>query len=448
MKSVKFLLAAAALFVGFSASAQDFSDDKLYGKWGATAEERASNIGASNFLKEAMDAKDYAAATVNFQQLLQNCPGATMNTFTRGTTLYKNRINRSRNLDEKRRLIDSLMIIHDLRIEYFGDDLNYGRAYILDLKARDVNKYCSSDRELLRSTFKSAVDAAIESNTVKLDIAALYFKSLCDDFAYDDNITSEMVLEEYQRLAPYFETATDEAGLANKKMFEDSFADSGAAKCENLEPMFKEKLAANPDDAELLAKAVGQMSRAQCSSDFYFEITERYHALNPSSETALFLAKSFQDRKENGKALKYLREALGVENDPAKKEPLYVQIALIELSVNNFSEAAAAARSLHSINPQNGYSYFILGQCYASSPCADNVGGASKYWAAYDAMSRAVELLGHEPTVQGVARKLAGSYSAGFPSQETCFFAELSAGQSYVVPCGFAKGKSTTVRYR
>ena len=127
---------------------------------------------------------------------------------------------------------------------------------------------------------------------------------------------------------------------------------------------------------------------------------------------------------------------------------MYVQIALIELSVNNFSEAAAAARSLHSINPQNGYSYFILGQCYASSPCADNVGGASKYWAAYDAMSRAVELLGHEPTVQGVARKLAGSYSAGFPSQETCFFAELSAGQSYVVPCGFAKGKSTTVRYR
>lgn len=448
MKSVKFLLAAAALFVGFSASAQDFSDDKLYGKWGATAEERASNIGASNFLKEAMDAKDYAAATVNFQQLLNNCPGASMNTFTRGTTLYKNRINRSRNLDEKRRLIDSLMIIYDLRIQYFGDDLKYGRDYILDLKARDVNKYCSSDRELLRSTLKSAVDAAITANTVKLDIAAMYFKSLCDDFAFDDNITSVMVLEEYERLAPYFETAADEAALANKKMFEDSFADSGAAKCENLEPMFKEKIAANPDDAELLAKAVGLMSRANCSSDFYFEITERYHALNPSSETALFLAQSFQGRGEHGKALKYLREALGVEVDPAKKESLYVQIALIELSANNYSEAASAARSLRSINPQNGYSYFVLGQCYASSACADNVGGASKYWAAYDAMSRAVELLGHEPTVQSAARRLAGSYRSGFPTQETCFFAELSAGMGYTVQCGFAKGQSTTVRYR
>ena len=140
MKNVKVILAVAALFVAFSASAQDFSDDKLYGKWGADSVERASNIGASNFLKEAMDAKDYAAATVNFQQLLRNCPAASVNTFTRGTTLYKNRINRARQLDEKRMLIDSLLLIYDLRIQYFGDDAKYGRDYILDLKARDVNK--------------------------------------------------------------------------------------------------------------------------------------------------------------------------------------------------------------------------------------------------------------------------------------------------------------------
>ncbi|MBO5716582.1 MAG: enzyme of heme biosynthesis [Alistipes sp.] len=448
MKSVKFLLAAVALVVSFSASAQDFSDDKLYGKWGATAEERASNIGASNFLKEAMDAKDYAAATVNFQQLLQNCPAASVNTFTRGTTLYKNRINRARNLDEKRRLVDSLILIHDLRIQYFGDDLKYGRDYILDIKARDVIKYCSADRDLLRSTLKEAVEAAIPANTVKLDIAAMYFKSLCDDFAFDDNITSEMILTEYERLAPYFDAAADEAALAHKKTFEDSFADSGAANCDNLEALFSEKLAANPDDTELLSQAVALMSRASCSSDFFLSITERYYTVTPSSDTALFLAKAFQDRKQNDKALKYLREALAVELDPIKKESLLAQIAITELSASNYSAAASAARQLHDINPQNGYSYFVLGQCYASSSCAsDGIGGASVYWAAYDAMSRAAELL-KEPEVQKVARSLAGAYRSAFPTQETCFFAELSAGQGYTVRCGFASGKSTTVRYR
>ena len=449
MKSVKFLLAAVALFIGFTASAQDFSDDKLYGKWGATAEERASNIGASNFLKEAMDAKDYAAATVNFQQLLQNCPAASVNTFTRGTTLYKNRINRARNLDEKRRLVDSLMLIHDLRIEYFGNDAKYGRDYILDLKARDAQKYCSSDREFLRETLKAAVDAAVAANTVKLDIAASYFKVLCDDFKFDDSISSEMILNEYERLTPYFEAAADEKALGNKKVFEDSFADSGAANCDNLEALFSQKIAANPDDTELLSQAVALMSRASCSSDFFFEITERYYTINPSSETALFLAKGFQDRKETDKALKYLREALAVETDPTKKESLYAQIAIIELSTNNYSKAADAARALQGINPQNGYSYFVLGQCYASSSCSsDKIGGASVYWAAYDAMSQAVDLLSHEPEVQKVARSLAGAYRSAFPTQETCFFAELSAGQGYTVSCGFAAGKRTTVRYR
>ena len=50
MKSVKFILAAAALFVGVSASAQqhDYSDDAKFGKWGATVEERAANIEAQN----------------------------------------------------------------------------------------------------------------------------------------------------------------------------------------------------------------------------------------------------------------------------------------------------------------------------------------------------------------------------------------------------------------
>lgn len=448
MKSVKLILAVAALVVSYSASAQDFSDDKLYGKWGATAEERASNIGASNFLKEAMDAKDYAAATVNFQQLIQNCPGASVNTFTRGTTLYKNRINRARNLDEKRMLIDSLLLIYDLRMEYFGDDARYGRDYILDLKARDVNKYCSSDRELLRSSLQEAVNAAITANTVKLDIVALYYKAICEDYVYDDNITTDMILDEYNRLAPYFENAHDEASLAHKKIFEDSFANSGAANCENLEELYKEKIAANPEDAELIKKAVALMSRQGCSSDFFFEITEKHYAAEPSSETALFLAKGFQDRKEYDKALKYLREALAVETDPVKKEPLYAQIAIIELTAGNIRSAADAARSLKSLNPSNGYSYFVLGQCYASSVCEDGLGGGSVYWAAYDEMSQAIDRLASEPQVQAVARKLASSYRAGFPSQETCFFKELQAGQGFTVPCGMASGRKTTVRYR
>ena len=448
MKSVKFILAAAAMLVGFTASAQDFSDDRVYGKWGATVEERQANISASNYLKEALDAKDFKAATEYFQQLLNSCPAASQQTFARGVTLYKNKAQRARSVEEKRVYIDSILFIYDQRVIYFGDHNKNGKDYILDMKARDMLRYCTTDRPLLRAGLKDAVDAAIASGRINLDIVASYYKFLCEDFEYDDSVTSDMVLAEYERLSPLFAeiSAEDEQ---YKDQFETSFGTSGAASCENLEALFSQKLEADPDNEALLAQAVALMSRAQCTSDFFFACTEKYYTIKPSSETALFLAQGFKNRGDNEKALKYLREALAVETDPAKKEPLYTQIALIEIGNQHYAAAADAARELRGINPDNGYSYFILAQCYASTPCTDDkIGGASVYWAAYDAMAQAANLLKDEPEVQKAAQQMMNAYRAAFPPQESCFFAELTSGDRYTILCGFASGISTTVRYR
>ena len=448
MKSVKVILAAAALFMGFSASAQDFSDDKAFGKWGETVEERKENVSASNYLKEAIDAKDFKLATEYFQQLLNNCPAASQQTFARGVTIYKNKVQRARSVEERKVYIDSILYIYDQRVIYFGDHSKNGKDYILDMKARDMLRYCTTDRPLLRSGLKDAVDAGIESGKTQLDIAASYFKYLCEDYEYDDSVTSDMILTEYERLSPLFAevSAEDEQ---YRDMFETSFGTSGAASCENLEALFSQKLANDPNNEALLAQAVALMSRAQCTSDFFFASTEKYYAVKPSSETALFLAQGFKNRGENDKALKYLREALAVEADPAKKEPLYVQIALIEISKHNYSAAVEAARELRGINPDNGYAYFILGQCYAASTCPeDKVGGTTVYWAAYDAMSQAVNLLKDEPEVQKAAQQMMSAYRAAFPVQESCFFAELTAGDRYTILCGYAAGQVTTVRYR
>jgi tetratricopeptide (TPR) repeat protein len=448
MKSVKILLAAVLMMAGVSASAQDFSDDAKYGIWGATVEERASNIGASNYLKDELDAKNYDAATVYLQQLLNNCPAASQQTFARGVTLYKNKANRARTIDQKKVYIDSILLIYDLRLEYFGNHPKNGKDYILDMKARDMLRYCTTNRPLLRAGLKAAVDAALESGRIHYDIASSYFKYLCEDFEYDDAVTSDMILFEYERLTPVFAevSAEDEQ---YKDIFETSFGTSGAASCENLEALFGAKLAADPENQELLSQAVALMSRAQCTSDFFFATTEKYYTVKPSSETALFLAQGFQGRGENDKALKYLREALAVETSPSAKEPLYVQIALIEIGNQNYTAAAEAARELRNINPENGYAYFILGQCYASTTCPDDkIGGASVYWAAYDAMAQAVNLLKDVPEVQKAAQQLMNAYRGAFPVQESCFFAELTAGDRYTITCGFAAGQSTTVRYR
>ena len=135
MKNVKILLSAALVFVGATALAQDFSAPQ-YEKWGDTPEQREKNILNSNFLKESLDNKDYNAAAHYLKELLDKCPKASQNTFVRGITLYKNKIARAKSIAEKNTYTDSLMIVYDLRNEYFGDHPKYGTPYILDRKAR------------------------------------------------------------------------------------------------------------------------------------------------------------------------------------------------------------------------------------------------------------------------------------------------------------------------
>ena len=77
------------------------------------------------------------------------------------------------------------------------------------------------------------------------------------------------------------------------------------------------------------------MSRAKCDGDFYFTLAEKYYAVKPSSETAMFLAQAFQSKGDYAKAIKYLNEALAVEQDPAERQLLLVRIALIDLVAND-----------------------------------------------------------------------------------------------------------------
>lgn len=110
---------------------QDFSDPK-YAVWGDTPQEREQNILNSNFLKESLDNKDYNAAAHYLKESLDNVRRLLQNTFRARITLYKNKIARAKSIAEKNTYTDSLMIVYDLRNEYFGDHPKYGTPYILE----------------------------------------------------------------------------------------------------------------------------------------------------------------------------------------------------------------------------------------------------------------------------------------------------------------------------
>ena len=185
MKAIKFLIVAAMAALATLAAAQDFSDPK-YAKWGETPEQRKENILASTFLKEELANRNFNVAAQYLQQLLQRCPGASENTYANGIKLYKQKINRARSLAEKNQYVDSLLLLYDIRVEYFGSHPKRGKAYILDRKAREHLTYRESDREGIRQSFEVAIAAQVEANgTADPELVAIYFKNLCDDYTND-----------------------------------------------------------------------------------------------------------------------------------------------------------------------------------------------------------------------------------------------------------------------
>ena len=84
MKSFKLILAAAFAVVGLSATAQVNFDDPKYAVWGETADERKQNMLDNQFMKEAVDNRNYNLAAKYLQSLLEKCPKASQNIYTNG----------------------------------------------------------------------------------------------------------------------------------------------------------------------------------------------------------------------------------------------------------------------------------------------------------------------------------------------------------------------------
>ena len=447
MKAIKYFLVAAMAAVATSAVAQDFSDPK-YAKWGNTPEERKENILASSYLKEEVANRNFNSAARYLQQLLATCPDASENIYANGVKLYKDRVNRAETLAEKKMFVDSILLLYDIRIQHFGNHPKRGKVYLLERKAREYLTYKADDREGVAEAFETAIAAQVEAGVVDPEFVAIYFKNICDDYQ-NDIVDAMAVVNAYDAHAQYFENLAPEQ-VQFKEQFEQCFGLSGAASCENIETIFSKKIADNPDDVKIVEQAFKLLYRAKCSSDFFLEVGEKQYANQPSSEVAMALAQCFQDKKNFDKANQYLREALAVEENAAEREKLYVRIGILDMSMNNFSEAVEAFREAQSINPENAHAPFFLAQCYVNG--AKGCSGLAKdaiYWVAYDLIQKALPLLEEQDAERvDAANQLAAAYRGAFPTKEECFFNELADGSTFVVNCGFAQGVATRVRPR
>lgn len=438
---LKFLLAAVFLITGSSAFAQ--SGD-LGPQWGenATQEQRHENALRFNFYRDAYNSQRYDDALEYLPALLQNSPAGAQNIYVYAINIYKNKIQRSTKLDERKGLVDSLLMLYDMRIQYFGDNAKYGRSYILVQKAKDYLSFIPSDRDGLRACFVDAI--TLNANEPDMDFINLYFNELTTDFK-NDMVDPGYYMEQYDWLTGLSDKITDPNAADAKTTFDALFVSSGAANCENIEKIFKARVSANPSDVATISKGFGLMLRSECNTPFLYELGELLYKAEPTSATAKLLSAAYVKSGDTAKALRYIKEAFEKETDPLVKSMLAIDVSGTELSLKNASAAANYANQARQLNPDNGYAYMLLAQAYVEGSAAcDGFDRQTVYWLAYDLMGTARKYFAAgSPEITQIDR-LMSMFRQSFPKRDELFFRGITGeGSAYDVRCGWISGRTT-----
>ncbi len=409
-------------------------------EWGenATAAEREENVRIFNFFTDAYNNKDYDKALEYMNTLIQNCPKARSSVYAYGANIYRNKIARSKSLAEKGANIEALMNLWDLRLAAFADDKEYGEVYILKNKAKDYYKYRSEDKQGMLQLFREAIekDPGVDATFINQ-----YFTVLVEEYEAL-NVETDHFMSEYEFMASKMDQVTDAEA---KTTFDALLISSGAADCNNLENIFGERIAKNPDDMTQIEKAFKLLARNNCQSEFFLMVGEKYYTQNPSTPTAQLLSRAFEANKNYDKALEYLRSAVELESDPVLKSNLCVQIAGTELSADASKEAAAWAKKAIEFNADNASAYLCLAQAYVDGSKCEGFDKQSVFWLAADLVAKARALYEGNEAQQETCNALLTTYRSYFPKQADCFFRGIQEGDTYNVNCGWVSG-STTAR--
>lgn len=444
MNSLKFkLLLIATLVLGAGSSfGQVIDPGPQWGGENSTPEERHKNALDFNFYRDAYNTQRYDEALEILPRLLENSPRGAQNIYVYAINIYKNKIQRSMDVDERKGYVDSLLTLYDLRIRHFGDNAKYGRPYILVQKAKDYLSFMPMDRDGLREVFVEAIEA--NADDPDPDFINIYFNELTTDYK-SDLVETDYYLAQYEWLASLLDQVTAPEADEAKSTFDALFVSSNAADCENLEKIFRPRVEASPSDAATLGKAFTLLLRSECYSPFLEQVGEMLYQADPTATTAKLVAAAFVKMQDNARAVNFLKAAFDKETDPVQKAMIAVEISGTELSMKNAASAASYANQARQLDPSNGYAAIMLAQAYAEgSTACEGFDRQTVYWLAYDILASARNLFpaGSEDVAQ-IDRTMS-LFRQSFPSRDDLFFRGLTtAGAPYDVKCGWITGRTT-----
>jgi tetratricopeptide (TPR) repeat protein len=369
------------------------------------------------------------------------CPQSTKNIYIQGPNIIEYKIANAEG-EEKEAFIDTLLMIYDQRIEYYGEEgKNKGR------KAIQIMQYRPGKAMNAFRLFQEA----IELDTIMAEVNTIGRYMQLSTILYKNNaLEGGELIEIYAQLVDILGTQIEAGQAAAEKAKEQIDAmiiNTGVLDCEKMVEIFTPMFEASPNDEKLLKIIQGMMEREKCySADLYAKVSEKLYENDKTASTAHILAQYFFKNNQSEKAESYYKEAIELQDDEAKKADLYFEMGLLYFNqMDQYSTAKSYALKAISADANYGKAYKLIAQIYAkvAKDCGENdFEKRAVNWAIVDKLLQARSA---SPDMAEELNPMIAKYSARFPKKDDAFFYGITEGQSYTINCWI--GETTTVRF-
>lgn len=404
-------------------------------------------IESASIYIEFVKQKNYKDALPAWRYVFYNAPKFQMTTYVRGEEIMTNMFIQTNN----HAYIDTLMMVYDQRIKYFGDHPRYGEAYILGKKGADLVRFGKKDSQTQKEAYGYlAKSFELEGeNAHPITVQILFFAA--GDLLKNELISRDDYINLYMKVSTYIDKSLKSAKNPEpvkemKDKVDALFFNSGVADCETLNRLLTAKYEANKDDLDNLKSISSLLRRNECVDlPLYAMVAEKLYKLDPNADAAYSLAIMFLKRQEFDKTETYLKEAIDKCEDNAAKGDYYMRMAQLKLAKKQYAAAKSNALEALKINPNNGQAYLLIGKAYAAfapSYGEDAFDHASVFWVAVDKFNRAKQV---DPGVTDAANQLIATYSPHFPNKDEAFFRSVTDGAT--VKIGDWIGETTVARF-
>lgn len=390
----------------------------------------AQTIVNASIYTEFVKQKNYKDALPAWRYVFNNAPKFQLSTYTRGEEIMLGLLKQTKN----QAYMDTLMMVYDQRIKYFGSDPKRGEGYVLGRKGGNLALFGKKDDQTQKVAY-GYLNKSFEMEGQRSDpktVQIMFFTA--GDLLKDNALDKDEYINLYMKVSDYIEhgmknSSKPEAYKEMKGVVDGLFFNSGVADCQTLDRLLSAKFKENPEDVDNLKSIASLLRRNECVDlPLYAGVAEKLYQLDPIADAAYSLAVMFIKRQDFVKAETYLKEAIDKAEDKEAKGDYYLRLAQLKAGKKEYAAAKANALEALKLNPASGDAYMVIGKAYAAYAQQygeDAFDHASVFWAAVDKFNKAKQV---DANLAPVANELIKTYSQHFPNKDEAFFRSIKQG--------------------